>query len=60
MRQRATVPAWVLLGGIVSNKHGHGATSTTGVTHMAIQQMLDGNNVEWLEPVSNAQYDASL
>ncbi len=60
MWQRATVPAWVLLGGIVSNKHGHHATSTTGVTHMAIQQMLDGNNAEWLEPVSNAQYDASL
>ncbi|QKF51939.1 hypothetical protein FX982_02914 [Pseudomonas graminis] len=60
MWQRATVPAWVLLAGSAFNKHGHGATSTTGVTHMAIQQMLDGKNVDWLEPVSNAQYDASL
>ncbi|RMP00558.1 MULTISPECIES: cupin domain-containing protein [Pseudomonas] len=41
-------------------KHWHGATSTTGVTHMAIQEMLDGKSVEWLEPVTEAQYGASL
>ena len=41
-------------------KHWHGATSTTGVTHMAIQEALDGKNVEWLEPVTGAQYGASL
>ncbi|MCD5996334.1 cupin domain-containing protein [Pseudomonas sp. CDFA 602] len=41
-------------------KHWHGATSTTGVTHMAIQGTLDGKNVEWLEPVTEAQYGASL
>jgi quercetin dioxygenase-like cupin family protein len=41
-------------------KHWHGATSTTGVTHMAIQEALDGKNVEWLEPVTEAQYGASL
>jgi len=41
-------------------KHWHGATSTTGVTHMAIQEALDGKNVEWLEPVTDAQYGASL
>lgn len=41
-------------------KHWHGATSTTGVTHMAIQETLDGKNVEWLEPVTEAQYGASL
>ena len=35
-------------------KHWHGATSTTGVTHMAIQETLDGKNVEWLEPVTEA------
>lgn len=60
MWQRAAVPAWVLLPGSAFNKQWHGATSATGVTHMVIQQMLDGKNVEWLEPVSNAQYDASL
>lgn len=41
-------------------KHWHGATSTTGVTHMAIQETLDGKNVEWLEPVTEAQYGASF
>ncbi|SQF98904.1 cupin family protein [Paucimonas lemoignei] len=41
-------------------KHWHGATSTTGMTHMAIQETLDGKNVEWLEAVTVAQYDASL
>ncbi|MDQ0122100.1 quercetin dioxygenase-like cupin family protein [Pseudomonas lini] len=40
-------------------KHWHGATSTTGMTHMAIQESLDGKNVEWLEPVTEAQYGAS-
>jgi hypothetical protein len=30
------------------------------VTHMAIQEALDGKNVEWLEPVTEAQYGASL
>jgi quercetin dioxygenase-like cupin family protein len=41
-------------------KHWHGATSTTSVTHMAIQEALDGKNVEWLEPVTEAQFGASL
>lgn len=40
-------------------KHWHGATATTGMTHMAIQESLDGKNVDWLEPVTNAQYEAS-
>ncbi|KPY86824.1 cupin domain-containing protein [Pseudomonas syringae pv. tagetis] len=40
-------------------KHWHGATSTTGVTHMAIQEALDDEGVEWLEPVTEAQYGAS-
>ena len=40
-------------------KHWHGATSTTGMTHMAIQESLDGKNVEWMEPVTAEQYEAS-
>lgn len=40
-------------------KHWHGATATTGMTHIAIQESLDGKNVEWLEPVTEAQYEAS-
>jgi quercetin dioxygenase-like cupin family protein len=37
-------------------KHWHGATPTTAMTHVAIQERLDGKSVEWLEQVSAAQY----
>ena len=37
-------------------KHWHGATSTTAMTHIAIQEWLNGKNVDWLEPVSDEQY----
>jgi quercetin dioxygenase-like cupin family protein len=37
-------------------KHWHGATPTTAMTHIAIQEMLDGKNVDWLEKVSDEQY----
>ncbi len=37
-------------------KHWHGATAATGMTHIAIQERLDGQVVTWLEPVSEAQY----
>jgi quercetin dioxygenase-like cupin family protein len=37
-------------------KHWHGATPTTAMTHIAIQEALNGNAVDWLEKVSDAQY----
>lgn len=37
-------------------KHWHGATPTTAMTHIAIQEALDGKAVEWLEQVSEEQY----
>lgn len=37
-------------------KHWHGATPTTAVTHIAIQEALDGKAVEWLEKVTDEQY----
>jgi quercetin dioxygenase-like cupin family protein len=37
-------------------KHWHGASATTAMTHIAIQEALDGKAVEWLEKVSDAQY----
>jgi quercetin dioxygenase-like cupin family protein len=37
-------------------KHWHGATPTTAMTHMAIQEALDGKVVEWMEKVSDEQY----
>lgn len=40
-------------------KHWHGASPTTAMTHIAIQEALDGQAVEWLEHVSDAQYGAT-
>ena len=37
-------------------KHWHGASATAAVTHMAIQEAVDGKNVDWLEQVSDEQY----
>jgi quercetin dioxygenase-like cupin family protein len=37
-------------------KHWHGATATTSMTHVAVQGVVGGKNVEWAEPVSDAQY----
>ena len=37
-------------------KHWHGATPTTAMTHIAIQESLNGKNVDWLERVSDEQY----
>lgn len=39
-------------------KHWHGATPATAMTHIAIQERLDGRMVEWMEPVSDEQYRA--
>ncbi|WNJ93552.1 cupin domain-containing protein [Bosea sp. 685] len=43
---------WVLPG----VKHWHGAAATTGMTHVAISEALDGKTVEWLEHVTDEQY----
>ncbi len=40
-------------------KHWHGATATTAMTHFAIQEQLDGKTVDWMEKVSDDQYQAS-
>jgi len=37
-------------------KHWHGASPTTAMTHIAIQEALDGKVVEWMEKVSDEQY----
>jgi quercetin dioxygenase-like cupin family protein len=37
-------------------KHWHGATPTTAMTHIAIQEALNGNVADWLERVSDQQY----
>jgi hypothetical protein len=39
-------------------KHWHGVFPTTAMTHIAIQEKLDGKTVDWLEHVSEEQYSA--
>jgi quercetin dioxygenase-like cupin family protein len=40
-------------------KHWHGAAPTTAMTHIAIQEQLDGKMVEWMEKVSDEQYQGT-
>jgi quercetin dioxygenase-like cupin family protein len=40
-------------------KHWHGASPTMGMTHIAVQEQLDGKVVDWLEPVSDEQYQGA-
>ncbi|HEV2602989.1 MAG TPA: cupin domain-containing protein [Microvirga sp.] len=39
-------------------KHWHGATATTAMTHIAIQERLDGKAVDWMEHVTDGEYRA--
>ena len=39
-------------------KHWHGASPATAMTHIAIQESLNGKAVEWMEKVTDEQYDA--
>ncbi|HMC56366.1 MAG TPA: cupin domain-containing protein [Gemmatimonadaceae bacterium] len=40
-------------------KHWHGASPTTAMQHIAIQEALDGKAVDWMEKVTDEQYGAS-
>ncbi len=39
-------------------KHWHGATATSAMTHIAIREALDGRMVEWMDQVSDEPYRA--
>ncbi len=39
-----------------NEKHWHGATPTTAMTHIAVQEAVNGRVVEWMEKVSEEQY----
>jgi len=39
-------------------KHWHGATPTTAMTHIAVAEKLDGKSVEWMEKVTEEEYQA--
>ncbi|QKZ04323.1 (R)-mandelonitrile lyase [Pseudomonas eucalypticola] len=41
-------------------RHWHGAAATTAMSHVAVTEMLDGQNVEWLEPVTDEQYHGGV
>jgi quercetin dioxygenase-like cupin family protein len=41
-------------------KHWHGATATTAMTHISIVEQLDGKAADWMEKVSDEQYEAGL
>ncbi|MET0497827.1 MAG: cupin domain-containing protein [Steroidobacteraceae bacterium] len=43
-----------------NHRHWHGATSTTAMTHIAIQEEVDGKAVNWMEKVTDEQYLAML
>lgn len=38
-------------------KHWHGAAPDCAMTHIALQEELDGTTADWMEPVTDAQYD---
>ncbi len=41
-------------------KHWHGAAPLTAMTHIAIQEEMDGRAADWLEQVSDEQYDGGV
>jgi quercetin dioxygenase-like cupin family protein len=41
-----------------AEKHWHGASPTTAMTHIAIQEQLDGKTANWMEKVSDEQYQS--
>ncbi len=53
----------ILPGDVVSippgEKHWHGATVTTAMTHIAIQEQIDGKAADWNEQVSDKHYQAA-
>ena len=41
-------------------KHWHGGSPTSGMTHIAMQESLDGNYSSWMEPVTDAEYSEKV
>ena len=41
-------------------KHWHGGAPTTGMIHLAMQEALDGNTANWMEPVTDAEYSEKV
>ena len=43
-----------------AEKHWHGASPTNGMTHLAMQEALDGNTATWMEKVTDEEYSAKV
>jgi quercetin dioxygenase-like cupin family protein len=43
-----------------NEKHWHGGSPTNGMTHIAMQESLEGNYSSWMEPVTDAEYSAKV
>ena len=43
-----------------SEKHWHGATATTAMSHIAIQEKLNGSPVDWMEQVTDEEYNKQI
>jgi quercetin dioxygenase-like cupin family protein len=52
---RAGDTVWIPPG----EKHWHGASPTSAMSHIAMQEALDGTHVTWMEHVTDAQYGAT-
>jgi len=62
--QKWDEPAFALMPGDTvwispGEKHWHGASANTAMCHIAIQEALDGKHIDWLEHVTDEQYDAA-
>ena len=61
MGLRNKAPQFIKAGDTVwippSEEHWHGASATNSMTHIAIQENLNGSVAEWLEKVSDEQYE---
>lgn len=55
-KERRTVNAGDVVWFAPGLKHWHGATATSPMAHIAMTYLVDGKNVDWLEPVSDEQY----
>ncbi|WP_294354603.1 cupin domain-containing protein [uncultured Sphingomonas sp.] len=54
--QRVEIRAGDVVRFAPNERHWHGASADTAMSHIAIQESLDGSAVTWLEPVSDADY----
>lgn len=41
-----------------NKRHWHGASAKVAMSHLTVAEMLDGRNVDWMEPVTDEQYEA--